>query len=120
VCASAPSDPDFVGGSGKLQWDLVSSNPWRTAKLLHIEIIWPGSPAINMDKITFSGCTGSQMVWDGAQPPSSLSVSGNPLCTGAFSSGTMEFKFASNPPSGTYIVSATFEGCSPISGTVTK
>ena len=119
VCPSPDSLPFFGGGSesNKLAWTLQSPNPLVPVNLLAITIRWPSSSGTNITAITF----GDPLYTGNALPPYLAVNSPAPLWSGAFSTRQIIFKFSKVPksvPGEFYQLTATFEGCPPISGII--
>jgi len=119
VCPSPDSLPFFGTGSNrnKLTWTLQSPNPLISVNLVAVTIRWPSGSAANVTAITF----GSPLYSGNALPPYLAVTTPSPIWSGAFATRQMIFKFDRNPKSVSgdfYQVTATFEGCPPISGII--
>ena len=119
ICPSPDSLPFFGSGAdkNKLTWTLQSPNPLTVVNLLAVTIRWPSSSAANVTAITF----GDPLYSGNALPPYLAVNTPSPLWSGAFATRQMIFKFDKNPKSVSgdfYQVTATFEGCPPISGII--
>ena len=119
ACPAPDSLPYFGSGSNKnkLIWTLQSPDPLIPLNLTAVTIRWPTGAGTNVTAITFN-----DPIYSGNALPPYLAVNTpSPLWSGAFDSRQMIFKFDSNPKSVTgdfYQVTATFEGCPPISGII--
>jgi Flp pilus assembly protein TadG len=119
TCPTPDSLPTFGAGPdrNKLSWTLQSPDPLDLINLVSVTIRWPTGTNVNVTAITFG-----QTIYTGNALPPFLSVTTpSPLWTGAFSTRQMIFKFNINPQrvSGdSYMVTATFKDCPPISGII--
>ena len=117
TCPTPDSLPSFGAGPdrNKLSWTLQSPDPVDVINLVSVTIRWPTGTNVNVTAITFG-----ETIYTGDAPPPYLGVTTpSPLWSGAFSTRQMIFKFNVNPQrvSGDfYQVTATFQGCPPISG----
>lgn len=119
ICPTADSLPYFGTATNldKLIWTLQSPDALIPVNLVAVTIRWPSASAADVVAITFGA-----PIWSGnALPPYLAVTTPVPLWSGAFSTQQMIFKFDKNPRkvSGDfYQVTATFQGCPPISGIV--
>jgi hypothetical protein len=119
VCPAPDSLPYFGSGSNhnKLIWTLQSPDALVPVNLTAVTIRWPSGTDSNVTAITI----GDPIYSGDALPPYLAVNTPYPLWSGAFSTRQMIFKFDKNPKSVTgdfYQVTATFEGCPPISGII--
>jgi hypothetical protein len=119
ICPSPDSLPFFGSGAdkNKLTWTLQSPNPLTVVNLQAVTIRWPSGSAANVMAITF----GNPLYSGNALPPYLAVNTPSPLWSGAFATRQMIFKFDKNPRSVSgdfYQVTASFEGCPPISGII--
>jgi Flp pilus assembly protein TadG len=119
VCPTADSSPTFGSTSdgNKLVWTLQSPNPLVVINLTAVTVSWPSGTDANVTAITF----GSPVYTGNANPPYLSVTTPVPLWNGAFTTQQMIFKFNKNPKSVSgdfYQLTATFQGCPPISGVV--
>jgi hypothetical protein len=119
VCPTPDSLPYFGSGSthNKLIWTLQSPDGLMPVNLIAVTIRWPSGTDASVTAITF----GDPIYSGNALPPYLAVNTPYPLWSGAFSTRQMIFKFDFKPKSVTgdfYQVTATFEGCPPISGII--
>jgi len=119
VCPTPDSLPYFGSGSthNKFIWTLQSPDALVAVNLTAVTIRWPSGTDASVTAITF----GDPIYSGNALPPYLAVDTPYPLWSGAFSTRQMIFKFDSKPSSVTgdfYQVTATFEGCPPISGII--
>jgi Flp pilus assembly protein TadG len=119
ACPAPDSLPYFGSGTNKnkLIWTLQSPDALIPVNLVAVTIRWPTGAAANVTAITFN-----DPIYTGNALPPYLAVdTPYPLWSGVFDTRQMIFKFDKNPKSVTgdfYQVTATFEGCPPISGII--
>ena len=118
VCPTPESSPTFGTdtNSNKLIWTLQSPDAMAPVNLTAVTISWPSAASASVTAITFG-----DLIYSGIGLPPYLAVdTPYPLWSGAFSTRQMIFIFDLTPlnvPGDSYQVTATFEGCPPISGT---
>lgn len=122
VCPSPDSLPSFGSGleKNKLVWVLQNPDPLAVVNLTAVSIRWPSGAGANVTAITFGGGPIFSSV---ALPPYLMVDTPQPLWSGAFYTNQIIFKFDKNPksvPGDFYEVTATFEGCPPISGIISS
>jgi hypothetical protein len=118
----APTGLPVFGSSTNadvLTWTLQTPSPIVPVNLVEVSIHWPVGAGTDLTGITF----GNPLYTGNAAPPFLSVTTPSPLWSGAFDTRDMHFIFAKNPKSVSgdfYQVTATFEGCPPIAGSISS
>jgi hypothetical protein len=109
-------NPSFdPGNNSRLVWQFNYSS-LSTLNLAQVTVIWATHGGVKMSTISFG-----TPIWSGSDNSGSLTVNTpSPLWSGTFASRQMLFQFSKTPGTGTISVTARFEHCPVLSGSITK
>jgi hypothetical protein len=120
-CPYSIGQPYFGVTSDKnfLSLDIQSEDPLIPVNLVEVRLQWPVDANTNVTSIIF----GTTIYAGDASPPLLVVNTPNPLWSGTFTTHQLTYMLKVNPqsvPGDFYLLSATFEGCPPVTATITS